>query len=243
MSEPRSTVEGMEPIDETPAHRALMGVLDGVLSDQMEANQHAARRAEGIRSAIDCARMHSYVYSNLPGDAGTQAADMAVRLELSMRLQLSEGYISTLARVAETAAAHLSDLWRRAFEGFAPFTLIEATTDAIARLLPADDAGKEARAAATEAIALVDSATSDWVVSLTPAAFRRRLRILIDRLDPRDEATRHAQARAERRVVLEGAGDGMSWFMVLMPTIEAIDAKRSLTSTAKHPAEGRARGP
>lgn len=224
----------MDALAETPAHRALAGVLNDLLADQMEVNRRAALRADGIRDAIDYALGHPYVYTPLEGAVGAHAAELAVMLDISLRLQLSENRIRSDAAVARSARQHLARLWRRAREGFAPFALVEATTDAIVRLLPGQDAGAEARRLAAEAVALVDEATSEWVLTLPPAAFRRRLRILLDRLDPRDASTRHRDAFAERRVVVEEDQDGMSWFAVLMTTADALAARRRLTATAKH---------
>lgn len=219
---------------ETPAHRALAGVLNDLHADQMEVNRRAALRADGIREAIDYALGHPYVYTPLDGAAGVHAAELAVMLDISLRLQISENRIRSDAAVARTARRHLPTLWRRARDGFAPFPLVEATADALVRLLPAVDADAEVRAVAAEVIAVVDEATSEWVLTLTPAAFRRRLRILLDRLDPRDASTRHRDAFAERRVVVEEDTDGMSWLAVLMSTADALAAKRRLTATAKH---------
>lgn len=227
---------------QTPAHRALAGVLDDLQADQMEANRRAALRADGIHDAIDYALAHPYVYTPLEGAAGVRAAELAVLLDISLRLQISENRIRTDAAVARSAHRHLPALWRRAREGFAPFSLVEATTDAIVRLLPAVHADAAVRAVAAEAIALVDEAASEWVLTLTPAAFRRRLRILIDRLDPRGASTRHRDAFAERRVVIEDDGDGMSWLAVLMTTADALAAKRRLTSSAKHVQKGQRDG-
>src|SRR5690606_34213039 len=62
----------------------------------------------------------------------------------------------------------------------------------------------------------------------------RRLRTLVDRLDPVGVEERHGRKVRERRVVVREDEDGMSWFMAYIPTVEAIAAKRRLTSTAKH---------
>jgi hypothetical protein len=220
------------------ARMAFVGVLDDLLADQVEANRRTARRADGIREVLVMARANPYVYTDLsvelPGDLAVRAAENAAVLDLSLRLQLPDGQVRALSRIAEAAISELPALWRRALDGFAPFPLVEASVSAALRLRPPLGADATTVATAREAIAILDAATSEWVVTLTPAAFRRRLRILVDRLDPAEPAVRHTQALTDRRVVVEEGDDGMSWLMVLMPTIDAIAARRRLTSTAKH---------
>jgi hypothetical protein len=217
---------------------AFVGVLDDLLADQVEANRRTARRADGIREVLAMAHANPEVYTDLslslPGDVAVRAAENAATLDLSLRLQLPEGRVLALSRTAEAASSELPALWRRALDGFAPFPLVEASVSAALRLRPPAGADAPTIATAREAVAIVDAASSEWVVTLTPAAFRRRLRILVDRLDPAEPAVRHARALTDRRVVVEEGDDGMSWLMVLMPTIDAIAARRRLTSTAKH---------
>ncbi len=224
----------MDAIEQTNAHAAMAGVLDGVLGDQIEANRYAARRADGIREAIAYARDHGWVYTDLTSSAGEQAAESAVLLELSSRLQLSETHLTALARTAADARQHVPWLWQAARDGFAPMALVEATITAIARLRPAVDATMEELEAAHARVLMVDEQTSQWVLSLTPVAFRRCLTALVSRLDPRPAATRHTDALAERRVIVEDADDEMAWLSILLPRVDAIAAKARLNSTAKH---------
>nr|WP_274637132.1 HNH endonuclease signature motif containing protein [Microbacterium bovistercoris] len=189
--------------------------------------------------------MHPEVYTDTPGTLGVRAAELAVLLEIGLRLQTGENQIRNLAYTAQTASFRLPLLWRRAHEGFAAYPLVEAACAAITRLLPPDDADEQVRQAALAAIGLVDEQAAEWVLHLSAAAFRARLRALINRLDPRDSAGRHAAALADRRVVIHDEDDGMAWLCVLMPRIDAIATQRSLTSQAKHlqknPAETRGR--
>jgi hypothetical protein len=217
---------------------AFVGVLDDLLADQVEANRRMARRADGIREVLAMARTNPEVYTDLslslPHDVAVRAAENAATLDLSLRLQLPEGQVMALSRIVEAASRELPALWRRALDGFAPFPLVEASVSAVLRLRPPVGADATTIATAREAVAILDAATSEWVVTLSPAAYRRRLRILVGRLDPAQPAVRHTRALTDRRVVVEEGDDGMSWLMVLMPTIDAIAARRRLTSTAKH---------
>lgn len=219
---------------DAPAVVAARGVLNDLLTDHMEGNRHAARRADGMRDVLDHARRHTEVYTDLPGDLGVRAAESAALLEIGLRLQLPETTIRNLAWAAETADLHLPRLWERARDGFAPFPLVEAAASAVTRLAPDVDADDRAKDASAAAIALVDEQTAEWVLSVTAATFRRRLRALVDRLDPRDASDRHVTAVADRRVVVDDAGDGMAWLSVLLPRIDAVTAKRRLTAAARH---------
>lgn len=232
----------MEQVVTVTAEQAMGYVLDGLVPDRLQANQAAARLADGIRDALDFAAANTHVYTDLTGDAGLRAAEAAALLEISLRVQLPETRIRALAYVATTARRQLPELWRRAREGFAAFTLVEATVDALIRLRPAADADDDQRAAARDAISLVDTQTSEWVLSLTPGAYRRRLRILLDRLDARDTTHRHIDALTERKVIVDDPEDGMAWIHVLAPAIDAIAIKRRLTSTAKHLQKDRREG-
>lgn len=223
-----------DPAWSAPAAIVARGMLDDLITDQLESHRHAARRADGICEALAHARRHPEVYTDLPGALGSRAAESAVLLEISIRLQLPEGTIRNLAWAAQHAGLSLPRLWERAREGFVPFGLIEAAVTEIMRLAPGDDVDEATRSAAQAAVDLVDQQAAQWVLTLTAGAVRRRLRALVNRLDPRPAADRHALAALNRRVVLEDADDGMAWLSVLLPRIDALSAKRRLTSVAKH---------
>ncbi|HWI30312.1 MAG TPA: DUF222 domain-containing protein [Microbacterium sp.] len=212
----------------------VTGVLDDVVADRMETNRRAARLAAGIVDAIALARRNPFIFTELTGGPASEIAERAVILDVALRLQVTEHEVRNLAHVAETAQQNLPWLWRRALDGFALFSLLETTVTGLLRLAVREDADAEERAAAAEARAIVDAATSEWVVTCTPATFRRRLNTLLDRLDPRSADVRHADALQRRRVMVEDAGDGMAWLSAYLPTIDALAIKRRLTSTAKH---------
>jgi hypothetical protein len=224
----------MEEDEQVTAEEVMGYMLNDLVPSRHTANQAAARLADGIRDALAFAAANPHMYTDLTGDDGLRAAEAAVLLEVALRVQLPEAHIRNLAHVAKVARADLPELWRRAREGFAPFSLVEATVDALVRLRPAAQAPDAEREASTAAIAMVDSQASDWTLALTPGAFRRRLRILLDRLDARDTVRRHVDALSERRAIVDDPEDGMAWIHLLVPAIEAIAFKRRATSTAKH---------
>lgn len=224
----------MEGVEAVSAERAMGLVLDALVPARMLANQGDAHLAEGIAAALAFAAERPWVYTDLTGADAQRAAEQAVLIEVSLRVQVAANRARDLAHVAVTAARDLPELWRRALEGFAPFALVEATVSALTALrAPAGATDAEASALA-DAIALVDAQAATWVLSVSPGAFRRRLRVLVDRLDPRAASVRHLDAHSQRRLVVDDPEDGMAWVHLLVPAIEAIAIKRRVNSTARN---------
>ena len=208
-------------------------LFDDLQSDQFAAIRHEARRAAGIAEAVEIARRHPYVYTEMAGTDGEEMAVRGVLFDLSLRLNVAEQTLRALAYTATTAAESLPWLWRRALDGFAPLTLVDAVVAGVARLQAPVGASPEQRAEAEAAIAELDAAASDWVVSCSRAAFRARLKRLLERLDARRADVRHAAAMRDRRVGIEHIDDGMSWVTALVPTVHAVALGRRLDAAAK----------
>jgi hypothetical protein len=68
---------------------------------------------------------------------------------------------------------------------------------------------------------------------LPVGAFRAELRKTVDVLRAQTLPERHAQALQDRRIAVEPAGDGMAWFMNLLPTVEAHAAFERATKIAE----------
>ncbi|NLP85049.1 DUF222 domain-containing protein [Microbacterium sp. CFH 90308] len=223
-----------------PADEYLGYLLDDVVSDHMDANRRLARRAVNIVEAVDFAERRPYVYTTADGELATKIAERAVVFDVSLRLQLGEKAVRDLIRLTRDARRWLPQLWRRAEEGYVALPLVDSTLAGAYRLLPAPDATKEEKDAAAAAVRELDSRADDWAVACTPAGFRSRLARLVEKLDARRADERHAMALRDRRVIVEHAGDGMSWVSALVPTLDAVAIKRRLTATAKHVAKDRA---
>ncbi|CDJ99005.1 putative HNH endonuclease [Microbacterium sp. C448] len=208
-------------------------LFDDLQGDQFASIRHDARRAAGIAEAIEIARRHPYVYTDIVGRDGEDLAERGVLLDLSLRLNVSEQTLRSHAYTASAASESLPWLWRRALDGFAPLVLVDAVVAGAARLRAADGASPEEIAEAESAIAELDAATSEWVLSCTRAAFRARLKRLLERLDTRRSEVRHAAAMRDRRVCIEHVDDGMSWVSALVPTVDAVALGRRLDATAK----------
>jgi hypothetical protein len=79
---------------------------------------------------------------------------------------------------------------------------------------------------------------------LPVGSFRRALRRLIETEESATLTQRHEQALAERRVVIEPAGDGMAWLHALLPAVEAHAIHSRLTAmgntiTGRHTRDSR----
>ena len=217
-------------------------ILDGLQEDDVALNQRAVRRAERIVEVVDLARRHPEIYTTGDSPDGADHARRSVFFDVALRLQISENEARALECTATTAAEHLPLLWEHARDGFVPLRFVETAVSAVLRLRAPVGADHAAQAYARDAIDLIDRTASTWALSLPVSTFRRRMTILTDRLDPTPPAHRHVRGMADRRVVVEDAGDGMSWLMALIPTVKATAIKRRLTSTAKHLQKDRREG-
>lgn len=209
--------------------------MDDLQCADVDLNRHEARRSSRIADAVALARRNPevYVHHITDKDAVAQAERAAV-FDIALRLRCSEEYVRGVLFTAEQAMSHLPLLWQQAKDGFVSMYLVGRTVGALARVRADVGASEDELELEREAMRLIDQAASDWARSCPPATFLRRLRTLVDRLDPVGVEKRHGRKLRERRVVVHEDEDGMSWFMVYMPTVEAIAAKRRATSAAKN---------
>lgn len=224
-------------------------LLDDVEALHVEANHQSVRRASRMTDAIEHAAANPWLYAG-HGPRAVEIAERSAVFEIAARLHVPEPQVRGIAVVVRAARAQLPVLWASASEGFASFTSVEVATAAMVALLPvpASDAdGPEpgaaeiaavVRDASAAAIAVFDERVTEFAMPLSPAAFRARVRRLVEQLSAglgvEVSARRHAIAMTERRVIVEPAGDGMAWVSALVPLINAVAFKRRLTSTAKH---------
>jgi len=177
-----------------PDTEALGHMLDGIVSDHMDANRSQALRARHIVEVIHVARARPHVYTHAEGMTAVALAERAVIFDLALRLQLSETAVRDLARTARDAARFLPELWRRAEEGYASLPLVDSALSAVYRLAPPADATPEAKDAAAAGLRELDAAAAGWVLTCTPTGYRSRVSRLADRLDSRGAELRHAVA-------------------------------------------------
>ncbi|WP_426181950.1 HNH endonuclease [Microbacterium sp. TWP3-1-2b2] len=231
----------MEPwfddVDDRPRDAAFFveSALDDLQCADVDLNRHEAMRSARIADAVALARRNPQVYVHHTTDKdAVDQAERATVFDIALRLRCSEDYVRGVLFTAEQAMAHLPLLWQQAKDGFVSMYLVGRTVGALARVRADVGAPEEERELEREAMRVIDEAASEWALSCPPATFLRRLRTLVDRLDPVGPSERHARKIRGRRVVVQEDEDGMSWFMAYIPTVEAIAAKRRLTSAAKH---------
>ncbi|WCD92424.1 HNH endonuclease signature motif containing protein [Microbacterium sp. nov. GSS16] len=218
----------------------VLGVLlDDVTCSEVDANRYAARQAQRVVEAVDFARRHPEVYTI---DADVQMAERAVVLELSLRLRISQERVRELCSVAETATRDLPLLWQRARDGFASMHNVGVIVTAAGALASPVGAPREVEDAEAAALATLDRAAHEWVLTCSSAVLRQRAKRLVDRITGDSAARRHTRAMADRHVGRSPAGDGMSWITALVPTHEAVAVMRRLTATAKHTQKDRRDG-
>jgi hypothetical protein len=73
----------------------------------------------------------------------------------------------------------------------------------------------------------------------TPGEFRASVRRAVAQFDRKDQAQRHREAVAERRVVHEPAADGMSWLSAYLPTDGAVSVMSAVNAWAGRSGPGR----
>ncbi|WP_435744893.1 DUF222 domain-containing protein [Microbacterium sp. PMB16] len=206
-------------------------LLDDLSCTDNETNRQASLRCERLVGALEMARRHPEVYTP---DADPVMAERSAVLDIALRLRLSEDQVRELQSTAGWAMRHLPELWAQARDGFASMTAVRQVVTLLHAIVPPADAPQEIQDAATAVIARVDVAAAAWVLTCPSAAFRRRVKKLIDAVSGDLAARRHTRAMADRKVVHAPAGDGMSWISALVPTHEAVAIFGRLTATAKN---------
>ncbi|MCS3841838.1 HNH endonuclease signature motif containing protein [Microbacterium sp. AK031] len=231
----------MEPwfddVDDRPRDAAFFveSALDDLQCADVDLNRYEARRSARIADTVALVRRNPEVYVHHATDKDAlEQAERAAIFDIALRLRCSEDYVRGVLFTAEQAMAHLPLLWQQAKDGFVSMYLVGRTVGALARVRADFGASEDELDLERDAMRLIDQAAAEWALSCPPAAFLRRLRRLVDRLDPVGAAERHTRKVRDRRVVVQEDEDGMSWFMAYIPTIDAIAAKRRLTSAAKH---------
>ncbi|UWF77365.1 MULTISPECIES: HNH endonuclease signature motif containing protein [Microbacterium] len=226
--------EPEEPSVPRTAAEVVAFLLDDLTCTDNEANRKASRRAERIVEAVRMARAHPEVYVPHGDPDAARYAERSVILDIGLRLRQSEDQIRHVLWVAETAMLRLPLLWHMAREGFASMAQVTQVVSLTARMRAGDGASAgelEAEAAAFEA---VDRAAAEWATTCAPAAFRRQVKTLVERLVGPDTSRRHAQAMTKRHVFITDDENGMSWIGAYLSTVDARAAYRRLTATAKH---------
>ena len=221
--------------DPAPRLASAAEIVDLVLGDlarnDHEVNRRAALRSERILEVIELARRHPDLYT---ADADPGFAERAAVMDMALRLQLSEDQVRAMQATAEFAMTLLPNVWERARSGFGSPAAVQGIVSRVRVLQAPIDAPDDVRAEARTAIAAVDEAAAEWVLTCPPAMLRRKVRTLVDRLLGDRTVRRHARAMEDRAVTLTEAGDGMSWLSIYGATADLHAAYHRLSATAKH---------
>jgi hypothetical protein len=151
-------------------------------------------------------------------------AELATALhvpERTMERQISEAWALSTELPATLRAMRNGEISARHAS-----VILEETTDL-------DDPGLRARL--DEQLAVIAATT-------TAATLRRKARALREDLRVESIAERHRAARAERRVELETARDGMAWLHALLPAADALLIKDRLDRVAHTAVNADSRG-
>jgi hypothetical protein len=212
--------------EDSPDAAVLAHLFDSALEDQFAVNQRAAARAETLAEIMSFAQAHPHVYAFAEHHDALEIAERAVVRDAALRFQVSENTVRALAATAELARTRLPRLWQRAKDGFATLAQVETAASLLAMVGDSADAAEA-----------FDAELTDAVVRLGARGYRSFARRTARRLSEIPPESRHRNAAARRRVVMEPAEDGMAWLSAYLPVAEAIAAHRRLTATSKHQAK------
>lgn len=207
------TLEPPDDLDEILGHTAL---LNAIVAERLQFVDWFHRRA------IADARTY--------GDGIAEVRERSVRLELAAAMRVTEHAAADLLWFAGA----LLQRYPRAHDALASSRITERHARILAELL--DQAGPEiAERLAEEALTLA--------VAHPVGTFRRKLRDLIERDQTRTLESRHTEALAQRRVIIEAGADGMGWLHLHAPMVEIAAIHARITGQAKpiasHPDEDR----
>jgi len=204
---------------------AYTNALDELVAIQAEIDRLHARRVRALARVQEAGlRVHLDPDDDASDGKTLEYAHRSLRLEVAMSLGISEYATGGLLTEADS-------LVRRVPETLSALEAGRVTYRAAGLI-----AG-EALQVSTERGEEFDRSALRLAVSVAPSRLRGRLRELRERLEVRPAVQRHAEARAERRVVLEDAEDGMSWLHAYLPSAEAHAIDHRLRAIAYASAE------
>jgi hypothetical protein len=194
------------------AQDGLGALVDAAAQARRIEAMQAAVRVEVINLAVDYAERSAVAFTS-------PAASARERRELARRAVVAE--LATALRVPErTMQRWVSDAWELARRLPATLGALRAGTidEAHTRVIidettDLDDAAARSR---------LDRELAFRAASTTAAGLRRIARRLREDVLAETLAERHARARAERRIELEPARDGMAWLHLHLPAADAL---------------------
>ncbi|MCX7522895.1 DUF222 domain-containing protein [Microbacterium sp. STN6] len=191
---------------------------------------------DAVCEALDAAQASPEAFVGPFARQGRESAEFVRRAavaELAVELGVSE---ATVNRYAETGRL-LQTRLPRVREGFAEGSISYAKVRIIveqASTLPDPDAPGVDPAFARQALQAFDESMSALAPALTPVKLRIKARSLREKLHDEPLAERHRRAKAERRVWVDPAADGMAWFGAHIPADVAYRAMARITANAQN---------
>jgi hypothetical protein len=177
-----------------------------------QAAQAMASQMAAMADVLAEAQRHPEVFAVFDGeptDTDLRIAHDAAVADLAVRLSMAEGTVLILAHQAAVLRQRAPRTWALFREGEIP----AANARKLAEALDGLPVVRESDAA------LDDRGVE--LARLAPARFADRLRVLRERLHPRDLTERHREAAERRCVVREPEPDGMTWLGLHLPSAQA----------------------
>ncbi len=206
------------------AQDGLAELIDAAVQAQRVEAMNAAMRVDLIFLAVSYALRseEAFVAPTLSPQRRHELARRSVTAELATALRVPERTMERQIAEAWALSTGLPATLGAMREGF-----ISARHAAVIVEETADLGGEPAlRTRLDERLAVVAAST-------TAATLRRRARALREELLSESIAERHRAARAERRVELEPAPEGMAWLHALLPAADAMSIKDRLDRVAR----------
>lgn len=215
MSDPPRTVEGMDELSETwipDPPDAVSLVVEVADMESVFAAQRFLRINRLREEALDDVGRY--------GGGAREVIERSVRLELAAALRITENAAGAMLGYAEA----LVHRYPTALDSLGHASITERHAQILVDGLdsvPADVA-EELVAPALE-----------LAESLPVGAFRRSLQRTIDRALAATLTERSTHAVRQRRIIVEPAGDGMSWLHAYLPSVEAQAIHGRVTAMAR----------
>ncbi|RZS65646.1 uncharacterized protein DUF222 [Agromyces ramosus] len=204
------------------AQGGLSELIDAAAQTRRLEAMHAAMRVDLINLAIDYAVRSAEAFTS-PTLSPTRRRDLARRAvvaELATALRLPERTMNRLVSEAWTLATVLPATLAAFRAGALDETHVRVIIDETAGL---EDADVRAR---------LDLELSSRAATTTAARLRRIARRLREQAQADTIAQRHERARAERRLELDPARDGMAWLHLHVAASDALLIRNRLDRVA-----------
>jgi hypothetical protein len=209
---------------ELAAPRArLARLVNAAVEHQRAAARHDAQRLSHVFHVLEFAAQHvdAFVAARFHGAPARDLARRAAIAELAVALNMTERRVDRLASDAAVLCRQLPAVLGGMREGDLDYEQAKAIIDAV-----------EPLADRPEIVAALDEQLTDLARTANPAGLRRAARRLVERVQADSIAVRHEKARAERRVEVHPARDGMAWLSLLLPAADALLIKNRLCQAA-----------